>query len=207
MAINWFEGGRRINRLFVGLTVISGLAYVGFSATPSVNFSTSAPDEPWRLSTDPCDYPSQKHYLDSRDLGDGERRSVTLCFEASIEDKIPYSRAPAPPPDPNVPPSIVEITGAPPAPEQKWYYLGGPFDDNVEAYIAKRSSEFELTQERASQARASLRAIYWKSRYRAFKEAAPVVGAIIIFFWLFTAVTGWIVRGFAGVPTGKDFKE
>jgi hypothetical protein len=29
---------------------------------------------------------------------------------------------------------------------------------------------------------------------------------ICAFIWLFAAVMGWIIRGFAGVPSGQDFK-
>lgn len=209
MAINWFEGGRRISQLFIGLTVASGLAYVAFAATPSVMFSTAAPDEPWQLSTKKCEYPSAEKYLHHFDFGDGDSRSVKLCFEASIKEKIPYASAP----EPDAPPSVItpRTDGPPPiirtGSVQKWYYLGSGFDDAVEAYIDKRTAEFELTPERQNQARASLRSAYWQSRYNALSEALPFVGGISLFIWLFTIVTGWIIRGFAGVPSGKDFKN
>lgn len=212
MAINWFEGGRRISKLFIGIAGLGGMAYVALSATPPVRFSTSAPDEPWKLSFDGCNYPSDEKYLDQHDFGNGTERSVSLCFEASIEDKIPYSLAPAPAPPvkvtsespqsvPNAPPPLIRIEPAP-----KWYYLGSAFDDRVEAYTAQRKAEFELTPERESQALANLSKAYWASRYQAFSEAIPWVLGFAALIWIFTFLTGWIMRGFADVPRGQDFR-
>ena len=42
---------------------------------------------------------------------------------------------------------------------------------------------------------------------QAIDDAFPWVAGMIIFVWVFTAVLGWIVRGFAGVPQGRDFRE
>lgn len=54
MAINWFEGGRRISWLIMGVAVAGGLFAVLSVEKPKPEFTTHGPEAPWIVSDSPC---------------------------------------------------------------------------------------------------------------------------------------------------------
>ena len=221
--VNWFEGGRRISKLL--MVVVLGLGAFGvISATAdTATFFTAGPDQPWRFEAKACQYPNDFRTVSDVDVS-AAGESVQLCFETLQNGKIPYAVAPEPAGATQVrkereareaaeaaaednaliaqgkPPPIrvVEIP--------RWYYNGNTFDEQVMSYEEQREQSFRLTPEMAQQVRESSSSRLWAARREAFRSGAPWVFGIIAFIWVFTAVMGWIVRGFAGVPQGSDFR-
>ena len=218
MGINWFEGGRRISQLFIGLVAAGGLAIVAFTAQPNPEFTTYGPDAPWIVANEPCPESGHIEYLWDYDWG-GKERGVKLCFIAFQDGTFPIQRTDPPPEEVKKqeeasrrfqeenrarvergePPMI-----APPLPG--WFYTAEEYSGSFTEYVDRRRSEFEVTDELKAQARERQSGALWDERQKILGEVFPWAAGICIFLWLFTAAMGWIVRGFAGIPTGRDFK-
>jgi hypothetical protein len=221
--VNWFEGGRRISKLLMGFAALCGLIYVASVGTPPVTFTTLGPGQDWYLTWADCPYPAYDRHHSDFDFGDGKKRSVWLCFEALNNGNIPYAVAPEPPEaalerqqrdaleevkrraqaakDGSVAPPPLVRTGTP-----QWYYGGDQFSDPVVAYTDQRLREFQLTPTRRSDVLKGLSGATWVNRLGAFIDTFPWVLGAVAFIWIATALVGWIVRGFAGVPRGSDFR-
>lgn len=203
MAVNWFEGGRRINGLFMTLVALGGAAYLFFGGSSTVFLFSSTPDEPWYFAPRECEYPNETEYLWDRETPDLNGRTVALCFVAE-KGNILYAEAP-PPKD--APPRITIVPSeAAPAPPQKWYWQGDSYEEPVKAYMDKRKADFVLSPGLIRQIREGTWSLRWQRFTARFEEAAPIVFGFIFFLWAFAAVVGWIVRGFAGIPSGQDFR-
>ena len=48
---------------------------------------------------------------------------------------------------------------------------------------------------------------FWNSYFQHDFYALLWLWPILLVFWAFTWAVGWIVRGFMGIPRGKDSKE
>lgn len=204
MAINWFEGGRRINGLFLTLVALGGAGYL-FLGGPSTAFLfSSTPDEPWYFAPRECEYPSEETYLGDTDTLALEGRTVALCFLAKKGD-ILYAEAP-PPKDAPPPPITFERPGMATVTPQKWYWHGDSYDEPVKAYMDKRKADFVLTPDLVRQIREGTWSLRWNRFTARFEKAAPIVFGAMFFLWLFATVVGWIIRGFAGIPNGQDFR-
>lgn len=70
----------------------------------------------------------------------------------------------------------------------------------------KRKADFALTPDLTRQIREGTWSRRWNGFTSRIEEAAPVVFGSILFLWIFAAVIGWIIRGFAGIPSGQDFR-
>lgn len=206
MAVNWFEGGRRIRDLLLWAVAIGGGVYVIWGNTPSVYFSTEYPDDPWQFTGEECRYPNESKYLWSYAFKPGDKRSVLLCYRANERERIPYRDAPTPKDAP--PPVITVIPGADKATvsASKWYYEGESYDTAVVAYMNLRTAAFQMTPSLESAARDGLGKLTWNAGVQRFKEAFPWVGGLMAALWFITGVLGWIVRGFAGISAGADFR-
>jgi hypothetical protein len=219
LAVNWFEGGRRISKLFMGMVTLGGAAYVAFADTPIATLE-SEPGQPWRVAQTKCDFGDLEEYSYNLDWG-GDRRGVSFCFRALDNGGIPYAIAPTPADEANryaaeqskeeAEDRAREARGEPPplrrtiTPPQ-WYYTATEYSDTVRNYAKKRVAEFKMTPELQQRLQARQKAVWWEARSQAAGEAFQFVLAICAFIWVFTAVTAWIIRGFAGVPRGQDFK-
>jgi hypothetical protein len=49
--------------------------------------------------------------------------------------------------------------------------------------------------------------VAWSKRLENIKTSATVTIGGLAFLWIFSWCVGWIVRGFAGIPSGQDFKS
>jgi hypothetical protein len=211
MSVNWFEGGRRISTLLMVLVAAGGLAYVAFINEPTPMLSSRGPEMPWFVGDADCKYPSYQRVLPDLEWG-GKNPGLALCFLALDNDKIPYAVAPTPPEEKarqarEEAEDRTRIARGEPPPirlASPWYYTDDSYSPRVDAYVAKSVADLKVTRELREQ----LNKTPWRFRAhkRAFKEALPWVLGLCIGIWLITAVIGWIVRGFAGVPTGQDFR-
>ena len=205
MAVNWFEGGRRIRDLLLWAVALSGGVYVIWGSTPSIYFSTAYPDDPWKVAGDDCPDPNESMYLWRYSFKPGDSRSVQLCFRVNERDQIPYQKT-EPPKD--APPPVITMispTRAETAVEE-WYFEGSTFDDSVQDYMHARKDAFRMTPALEHAARDGLGKLAWNAGVQRFKDAAPWAGGIALVIWVITGLLGWIVRGFVGIPAGADFR-
>ena len=214
MAVNWFEGGRRISKLFMALVGAVGAAYALFTVPPMPTLATMGPDDQWAVTDESCESPSYPHYLWDYDWG-GERKGLTLCFLAASSSKIPYAVAPEPPEEARR--RAQELArdeaadrarasrGEPPTirltPRRHWYYTGGASHPVVQQHINERVAAFRLTPDLRRELGDNQSAARWQALF----DALPWVLCGCAFIWIFSVVIGWIIRGFAGVPQGQDF--
>jgi hypothetical protein len=91
MAVNWFEGGRRITTLFQWLV---GLGFVGYvlsaSASDTILFETNHPSGAFSYTDELCEFPSIKRSQPPAIFPDGKKRKVALCFRPESGMKQPY---------------------------------------------------------------------------------------------------------------------
>jgi len=221
--VNWFEGGRRISKLLMVVVLGIGAFILIATTADTATFFTSGPDQPWRFQAKACQYPNDSRSVSDVDVS-AAGENVELCFETLQNGKIPYAVAPEPAGAAQVrkkrearesaeavaEDKVLMARGQPPPIRTvdlpRWYYGGNMFDDQVVSYEDEREKSFRLTPEMARQVRESSSSRLWAARSEAFRSGAPWVFGVIAFIWVFTAVIGWIVRGFAGVPMGADFR-
>lgn len=219
MAINWFEGGRRISHLLMGLVAVGGLAVVVFTEQPNPEFTTYGPNAPWIVANEPCPETGHVEWIWDYDWG-GKQNGMKLCFIAFQDGTFPIERADPPPEEierqkeasqrfqeenrarmeRGDPPMI-------PPPLPGWFYTADKYSGRFMEYVAGRRAAFEVSEELRAEARARQSGALWDQRSKVFGEAFPWVAGICIFLWLFTTGMGWIIRGFAGIPQGRDFKQ
>jgi hypothetical protein len=223
MTVNWFEGGRRIRNLFMGSVIAVGAITVLWRDDPDPVLSIRGPTMPWFVSEDTC---AENAYV--RNLWDyewgGEKPGLRLCF-LSIDGDIPYEIAPTPPEALQEQARVNRenelrlakdnkkrmakgeplLVQAPPM-RSPWFYTAPAYDEKVEAYVTESISNLRITPELATRLKGSLSSVRWNDRKKALNDAFPWVAGICGFLWAFALAMGWIVRGFAGIPAGQDFK-
>lgn len=218
MAVNWFEGGRRTSQLAIGLVALGGAVIVLSTEQPDPEFTTYGPSAPWMVSSEPCPDEAHLERIWDYDWG-GEERGIGLCFIPFAHDQFAYADAEPPPEaleqakersrrfqeenDARVargdPPMI-------PPPLPSWAYTAEEYSPVFLSYVGERKSAFEVTPELREAALDRQSGALWEARKASFGAVASWVFGICIFLWAFTLAMGWIVRGFAGVPSGRDFR-
>lgn len=98
MAVNWFEGGRRITKLCMGGAALIGAynAYFEYNP-PTLEFSTGSPRDAWHPTLDKA-YPgsllcAREKFLSDFEIKPGLVRNVSLCFQPNEADEIVYFSA------------------------------------------------------------------------------------------------------------------
>lgn len=213
MAVNWFEGGRRISNLCIGTVVAIGAATVLWRDDPDPVLSVRGPTMPWFVSSETCPKKAYVRYLWDYDWG-GKNPGLRLCYLPLEDGSIPYAIAPTPPEE--VEKQAQEkrenerrmAKGEPPTLtiNSPWFYGASEYDAKVQSYVSESASSLRISHELATRLSDSLSSVRWQDRKKAFNDALPWVAGICGFLWAFTLAMGWIVRGFAGIPTGQDFK-
>ena len=194
MAVNWFEGGRRMRDLLLWAVVLGGGVYVLWGDTPAVYFETDSPEDDWKFTGKDCPYPNDSKYLWSHAFKPGDKRSVKLCFRATEDEKIPYRAITGPP------------LGGGSAPPLKVFAIGEPYDAAVKDYMQSRTAEFRMTRELERAAQDGLFKLALNAGWQRFQDAFGWVSGFVVVLWILAAVFGWIIRGFAGIPSGADFR-
>ena len=184
--MNWFEGARRITRLIQVLIGLGAAAYA-FLSTPYVplTFETTGPDRPWLVATESCRYGSDGEKDPPNEVGVGESSS-TLCFRAADFDGqmlIPY------------------LMG-----EKDTWYGATTTSELGEGYMTRRAGAFGPTQGLRDEAQKYVNREWWKQWRKNVKDGVAYGFGLIVLIAGLSWVIGWIVRGFFGVPTGKDHR-
>lgn len=180
MKLNIFEGGRRIAMLFGGLFAAGCIAYGVFSEPSySINFRIFSLGEV-RLMLEQCSSDDATEY-ETIVTPEGESFHLRFCFVAqkSDEGKMGIAYAPA---------------------EEGRVWLDSKYSSNVTEYTKRFAASFKLDNEEIPAARAAKRSAYLEH----WKEVCLTLVGGLAFLWAFTAGFGWILRGFLGIPRGKD---
>lgn len=191
MRLNVFAGARRIALLIAILWGIGALV-VTWLQEPVIElrYTIAWPGEsPVRTSQD-CQNEEARKWKRIR-TARGTPIDLALCFKAkeTREEKgdAPWLRGAI------LIPYRVE-------PQTGHWWGAAPHSSEVSAYTQRAADDFTLAktdQEWADEQ-------YWPARS---KQMMVGVGWLIggwIVLWIATFVIGWIVRGFAGIPMGKD---
>ena len=184
MAINVFEGARRIVALIAFAWVLGVIVIFFVEREPRVDatYVFEWPDSSPMRTDDSCNTSDDK--LDWKTVFTTQQTKVhvTLCFKPkrSSDGKMvfPY-----------------KIDRA-----SRTWWGDEEYSTNVSNYFKQRSNEFRLPN--VDEAWADDQ--YWPSRFRLVKEAAYWLFGGLLALWLLTILTGWIVRGFFGRPSGQD---
>lgn len=76
------------------------------------------------------------------------------------------------------------------------------YSTEVSNYTKRVASNFKLTKADEEWIDSKV----WPARWEKIKEGALAIIGGLAFLWVFSWGVGWIVRGFAGIPTGHDIK-
>ena len=188
MKINVFEGARRIAILTGILWALGVIAYLWIERPDIelgyvVDWPGMSPKrvigEPWRMSCGSND--AQR--TEFRDTARGTRVRAVICFTAQKASDgrmmIPYRS------------------------DKNQWWGDTPYSTEVYSYTGKVADSLLVSA--ADEAWADDQ--YWPARWKQFGIGAVWLLGGLAALWLFTFTTGWIVRGFAGIPMGKDHRE
>ncbi len=238
MALNWFEGGRRITKLFMAIAALIGAynAYFEFSP-PALEFSTGSPRDEWRANLPPENpddrYPgtlicSQSEMIYDFEIRPGLLRSISLCFQPDEQGNIVYYSAAEEGKYLNkVEGAVAKATAAGDIKAARLLALeaartrrsiqeaqlrdnqdltGEEVEADVSSYVARRVAEFEIDADTAAKIEKELPRIEREAFFKHSKEVLLIAAYFIGGFWIFSFIMGWIIRGFAGIPRGQDFR-
>ena len=185
MAINIFEGARRIALLLGGgAAVITVLVAFNTDAYYHATYSLAAPNAPFRKTDGGCPSEGRTIYFDHK-TSSGKEVSVTVCLEPmTITNKnkeetelIPYR---------------TDADG------MTWG--ARTYSSEISTYETQVNKRFAMT---ATDEEVSIKeaAKKWRSQ---FAEAMGYLAVGLAIFGALVWATGWIVRGFLGIPRGMD---
>lgn len=206
MGVYWFEGGRRILSVVIGLIIAGAALFVFFGGNDNpVVLQANAPDQRLRWTLKGCDYPDvSRDWVNPTSFGGSEPRRVTACFRAKPNGKVTYGFGPERELDLHLP----QIPGKGPPPKLKVrdIYEDGYLSSEVESYADARVNAFRFTYRETEEIASGLWKIGVVSWAGRVTLAIPwVLGAVFV-VWVLAMAIGWLIRGFAGIPSGHDSK-
>lgn len=189
MAINVFEGSRRIVKLLLGICFFAVAA--GFLSDNPVRIPvyvdvpnvgvTPIPVEELR-DCDPPNYRPGSWPI--KRTKQGTTYSLRLCFRANNDWEGGKVFVP-----------FVWTDGQ---------TYGDTYTSmNIYSYANKFASEFEADEALETE----INGRYWPELFKQVGRAVFVALLACLGLWLCAKIIGWVVRGFFGIPRGKDFKE
>ncbi len=236
MAINVFEGARRIVKFIAVLAVVVAAVSL-FNSNPHVTatFTVSSPSKRPMRSDSPCLAGDAVRESVEVVTKKGTKVHATLCF-TTLEVKRylvfdePSQRGrdlsaelfglPLVPPLPPLPPGY-KVDDPPNA-------KPGMFDDliptkAIPCYIDSKTGMWWGYPPDRPEAQAYIKHVkesfilsgsdedwidaeWWRLRWKGILEGVFFLACGLVVFWVVTWVIGWIVRGFLGIPTGSDRK-
>ncbi len=182
MKFNPFAGARRIAVLLAGAATAITLVVLAVDAPyVSATYSVSHPNGPFVKSEDSCPSSAGQHYFSS-DTSSGKSVSITLCllpieFEGKKEMLIPYR-----------------------VDEKGMIWGASRFSSEVSAYERRLESRFSIPPRDEDALEKEISSRYWKS----WREGIQYLVIGLALFGAFVWATGWVVRGFLGIPQGAD---
>lgn len=185
MRINIFEGARRVAFLVSGIAVLVA-AGMAFNTEPYIvtDFRITGPGETPVATSMDCDFSSPELSFEAT-TPKGRKTWVNVCL---VADQLAM--------DDGTTQGFVRLPdGADGKPS--WAYGTSPL---IEPYKKSVQASFRLP--RADGIKADQR---FEAKLReGWVDIAKGLAITMLVFWLGVAAIGWIVRGFAGIPRGKD---
>lgn len=186
MAINVFEGARRIAKLLAALWVV-GWVVAAFNVSPTISatYKILYPGAMLLRMTGECPPDGTTELLFDKVTQRGTKTLLTLCFPAQTASNgdrlIPYFVDPA---DGGV-------------------WLLEKYSPEVVEYIQRVAETFVFPQAEEKW----IDGQWWPLFLKDIGWGA--IGAVsgLLLLLAFTSTTGWIVRGFMDIPRGQDHKE
>jgi len=178
--MNIFEGSRRI-ALAIGILATGAIAVAICFDEPyvRVTFTTTGPNRPFLRTKEDCPETAAREYL-YRDKSKGRDVGITLCF---LAQRFPQDQM-------LVPYRVADGS----------FWGNERFSSEVSTYASLRAQGFAIpTAEREPLAKE-----YRQARWKQVREATQYTAIGIGAYWALVATIGWIVRGFMGIPRGKD---
>jgi hypothetical protein len=184
MAINIFEGARRISLLVAGVAIISVFVSQFFHA-PYISFDYQIvhPNQPFLKANGSCPSDGQMVYFTSQ-TSKGRNVSINLCllpmsFGKDDAQLIPYK---------------VDDKGL--------IWGARAYASEIDGYEKKLKERFKIppVDEIAMEKEISQR--YWNDVENSITYLIVGLGVFGAFVW----AIGWIVRGFLGIPRGMDMR-
>ncbi|WP_291518410.1 hypothetical protein [Acidovorax sp.] len=224
MELNVFAGARRIALAVSGLWALGCLAYAVFSepyVLPTFAVQTYGASP---VPADNCESRDATKYLTVQ-AASSERVSIALCFIADRADNgsylIPYREvvSAANPEAARVYTArkealrqgaatdaarLTEYLLAMPidSSEPRTVWMGSENDTEVRTYIDNLAASFRLSPSDIEWLQELKRQKLWEQ----WKQALQILFGGLAVGWAVTAGVGWIVRGFLGIPRGKDHR-
>jgi hypothetical protein len=192
MKLNIFEGARRIALGFGAIWLIGCLAYAMFSvAYVSVTYVVPGFEESAIKGT-ACGKQDAERYITAV-TSNGRSVGVNLCFTASEASDgrmlVPYT---------------LNIKN--PDAQNPWdkytVLMNEPYSTSVRDYTELVGNRFKFPESDTK----DVEKLLWDARLNQWKEALQFALCGVAFLWAAVAGIGWIVRGFMGIPRGKDVR-
>lgn len=185
MKFNVFEGARRIVLLLQGIFVLAALG-IGFFDDPYVRlvYETRYPNEPFSLAKNrECNYSNDASEEIERKTENGNEINITLCYRGS-----PFSGGDI------LIPFRLEDDGK--------VWGNGKYSTEVSEYTKKRTASFVLPPD----AHDEYRKAWWEKKFENAWDGIKTAAIGYICILIFSFSVGWIVRGFLGIPQGRDHR-
>ena len=186
--MNIFEGSRRITKMLAGLWIF-GFTIAAFNVDDTASVTYIVPTFNAAPVFSPDRVCSDDGYLDysvpNAKTPEGTEANITLCFEANDgfeggKRLIPYKIHP----------------------DTKLIWGGEKYSDVVNNYAKKYVGNFYLNSADYEKIDLAGKKRWWVQ----IKEGFSWMMGGLVFLFSLAHATGWIVRGFMGVPKGFDSK-
>lgn len=184
MKINIFAGARRLALVLATLAALIALGVTAFHEPyVSLNYTVAAPNAPFVRTEEDCPEKGATHFI-TAPASKGESVFATLCLLPTIfgEDNmelIPYK---------------IDSKGM--------IWGAEEYSTEVFAYEKELERRFRLSPSDLAAIESEKSAKYWHQ----WRETLLYLAIGLAVFWMLVTAVGWVVRGFVGVPFGKDSK-
>ena len=215
MNINWFEGGRRITYLLMGISAAIGLYYACDYSPNRVQLVTTSPRDDWNFDDNPfskfapieC---AETKFIYDYQINDDLVRDISLCFQPDDQGGIIYfdkreeseylKRVEA---------AIVKANASGEENDAKVLALAAstirktiaeadfdgaqtlssdPVDPEVQSYVDRRTADFEINSEARLKIEKHLPKIERDEWIENSKEVLSIAAYFIGGFWIFSFV-------------------
>ena len=182
MAINIFEGARRISLLSAGVaTIVTVIALFTYEPYLPITYSIAHPTGRFMRLEDSCPSDAGKHYFTTK-TSTGKKVSIDLCllamsFGKSGDRLIPYK-----------------------VDEKEMIWGAAPYSSEISAYERKLEERFKIPLGDEEQIAKEISRLHRENMMEGF---GYLVAGLAIFGVVVWAI-GWVMRGFLGIPHGMD---
>lgn len=187
MAVNLFEGGRRVRLAIQAITILVGASVIVlYDEPPSFNFQTNGPNDGWHFTKERCEIDDASETIfDLPGELDEKIAFIDLCFRAmdfpGQRDLIPYK---------------IDSEGL--------FWGGETYNAEVSEYVERRANDFKLTTVQQD----VLLELAKRERDRRWMnnliDTLIVLVSIVLALEIFGRTLGWIFKGFTAAKGSSD---